>query len=339
VVKFELLADLEDVPAEAQIRFDGCSELGAVNLRGTGYAARDVEERTLRGDVDGTEVVVTLLTTGLAGYPLAKTHAARVRRAPKDLYDLVLVLLHHGPGGPVSAVEAIRRSFPGSRWLLPAPLSKKRWRRTLRRPMTLAVSCTPSRCSSTIRIWSGTSLPPTPSPPWGATAERSSLDGERLGLPPLALSCHGEQLSGPCQLTALLFEFAAQIGDEGQEAVRVAPQRSGVSGPLHLVSQQPPSLVAFSPSPPGGVLGGSGALLRLLDTPLSPLSAQSPVLSLLLGPLRLPASLGRLSTKGPRLVADRLGPGQLCPPPLAVGTLPLCLTRPFSRAPTRLPVA
>jgi len=146
-------------------------------------------------------------------------------------------------------------------------------------------------------------------------------------------------LPGPSQLTALLLEFAAQVGDEGQEAVRVVPQRSGVTGPLHLVSQQPLSLVAFSPGPLGGLLGGPGTLLRLLDTPLSPLSAQSPVLSLLLGPLRRPASIGRLSTKGPCLVADRLVPGQLCRPPPAVGTLPLCLTRPFSRAPTRLPVA
>jgi hypothetical protein len=89
-------------------------------------------------------------------------------------------------------------------------------------------------------------------------------------------------LPGHRELAALLLEFAAEIGDEGQEAVRVVAQRSGVTGPLHLVSQQPLSLVAFCASPLGGLLGGSGALLRLLDTPLSPFSAQSPVLSLLL---------------------------------------------------------
>ena len=36
VVKFELLADLHDQPAEATISFDACENLGAVNLRGTG---------------------------------------------------------------------------------------------------------------------------------------------------------------------------------------------------------------------------------------------------------------------------------------------------------------
>jgi hypothetical protein len=35
VIKFELLADLETYPAEAIIKFDGCADLGAVNLRGT----------------------------------------------------------------------------------------------------------------------------------------------------------------------------------------------------------------------------------------------------------------------------------------------------------------
>ena len=47
VVKFELLADLHDQPAEATISFDACENLGAVNLRGTGFAARDIEVREL----------------------------------------------------------------------------------------------------------------------------------------------------------------------------------------------------------------------------------------------------------------------------------------------------
>lgn len=51
VVKFELLADLDDVAAEATVTFDGCDQLGAVNLRGTGFAPRDVEVRELRARV------------------------------------------------------------------------------------------------------------------------------------------------------------------------------------------------------------------------------------------------------------------------------------------------
>jgi hypothetical protein len=48
VVEFELLADLDDQPAQVTISFDGCERLGAVNLRGTGFATRDHEVRILR---------------------------------------------------------------------------------------------------------------------------------------------------------------------------------------------------------------------------------------------------------------------------------------------------
>ena len=45
IVKFELLADLSDHAAGDTIRFNGCDQLGAVNLRGTGFAARDIAGR------------------------------------------------------------------------------------------------------------------------------------------------------------------------------------------------------------------------------------------------------------------------------------------------------
>ncbi len=51
VVKFELLADLPDQAAGAEIVFAGCESLGAANLRGTGFAARDVEVRQLTAKV------------------------------------------------------------------------------------------------------------------------------------------------------------------------------------------------------------------------------------------------------------------------------------------------
>lgn len=53
VVKFELLSDLEDTPAGATVRFDGCEALGAANLRGSRFAARDREVRALLPDGEG----------------------------------------------------------------------------------------------------------------------------------------------------------------------------------------------------------------------------------------------------------------------------------------------
>ncbi len=80
VIKFELLADLDDHPAESSVLFDDCARLGAVNLRGTGFAAGNFELRTFSGVVDGTPVDVQVRVASLAGYLLAKIHAARSRR-------------------------------------------------------------------------------------------------------------------------------------------------------------------------------------------------------------------------------------------------------------------
>lgn len=40
VIKFELLADLDDQPSPATLEFSECDNLGAANLGGTGFAAR-----------------------------------------------------------------------------------------------------------------------------------------------------------------------------------------------------------------------------------------------------------------------------------------------------------
>lgn len=64
VVKFELLADQEDRPADRVLRFDDCEELGAANVRGTGYAARDASEMDLNAAVDGVERTVRIRVTG-----------------------------------------------------------------------------------------------------------------------------------------------------------------------------------------------------------------------------------------------------------------------------------
>lgn len=111
VVKFELLADLDDQPNEATVQFDACDNLGAVNLRGTGFAARDVEVRTLTAKVGGVALTAEVNVSGLAGFLLAKAAAARSRRKPKDWYDIAFVLLHNDQGGPAQAADAVRAAF------------------------------------------------------------------------------------------------------------------------------------------------------------------------------------------------------------------------------------
>lgn len=111
VVKFELLADVDTAPAGATLSFDECDDLGAVNLRGTGFAARDVMIQELRPRIDGVEPVVEINVTGLAGYLLAKTAAAYSRRKRKDWYDLAFVLLHNDDGGPAAAADQVRARF------------------------------------------------------------------------------------------------------------------------------------------------------------------------------------------------------------------------------------
>ncbi len=110
-VKFELLADLPGEPAQAIIVFDDCDSLGAINLRGTGFAARDMERRTLTGRLGGVRLAADVNVAGLAGFLLAKVAAARERRKPKDWYDVAFVLLHNDAGGVESAVTRVLELF------------------------------------------------------------------------------------------------------------------------------------------------------------------------------------------------------------------------------------
>jgi hypothetical protein len=111
VVKFELLADLDTVAAGTVLAFDGCEQLGAVNLRGTKFAARDVVVTTLRSKVGEDLRIVDVHVTGLAGFLLAKAAAAHSRRKRKDWYDIAFVLLHNDAGGPRAAAAAVRGTF------------------------------------------------------------------------------------------------------------------------------------------------------------------------------------------------------------------------------------
>lgn len=113
VVKFELLADDQTVRSEEVLRFNECDALGAVNLCGTGFASRDVVTRRLSARVGDLKRTVEINATGLAGFLMAKTAAARERRKPKDWYDIAFVLLHNDAGGPEEAAKAILAQFPG----------------------------------------------------------------------------------------------------------------------------------------------------------------------------------------------------------------------------------
>ena len=103
VVKFELLTDQDDAPAGATVRFADCEQLGAANLRGTGWARTGLRSRGATRQDRGTDHRVEVNVTGIAGFLLAKLFAAHARRAPKDWYDIAVVLLHNEEGGPVAA--------------------------------------------------------------------------------------------------------------------------------------------------------------------------------------------------------------------------------------------
>ena len=111
IVKLELLADLQDRPANTEFLLKGCSDLGAVNLRGTGFASRDAEVRELEARVSGVMHHVEVNVTGLAGFLLAKVEAAFSRRGVKDWYDIAFVLLHSNAGGPSEVARLVRKRF------------------------------------------------------------------------------------------------------------------------------------------------------------------------------------------------------------------------------------
>ncbi len=110
-VKFELLADLDTERAGETIKFVDCDDLGAANLRGTGFATRDREVRTITADDHGIQRRADIYVTGLAGFLLAKTAAAYSRRKPKDWYDIAYVLLNNDYGDPVAAAERVWQVF------------------------------------------------------------------------------------------------------------------------------------------------------------------------------------------------------------------------------------
>lgn len=113
-IKFELLADDPHQRPGATLRFDACRELGAANLPGTGYAARDFAPRQLKAYDSGVLRQVNVNVTGLAGFLLAKVAAAYGRRKPKDWYDIAFVLLHNDDSNDPSEIAHRIRAVFGS---------------------------------------------------------------------------------------------------------------------------------------------------------------------------------------------------------------------------------
>lgn len=111
VVRFELLADLDDKPDQSILVFDRCDRLGAVNLRGSRFAALDLEVRELSAKIGGDLYTVEVNVSGLGGFLLAKARAAYSRRRRKDWYDIAFVLLHNDAGGPDEAAAAVLDRF------------------------------------------------------------------------------------------------------------------------------------------------------------------------------------------------------------------------------------
>ena len=114
LIKFELLADLDDQPNEAVVEFDDCDELGAINLRGTGYASRDTVIHTISAIDHGTLLRAEINVTGLAGFLLAKMAAAHGRRKEKDWYDIAFVLLNNDHGAAAAAARRVTAVFGAS---------------------------------------------------------------------------------------------------------------------------------------------------------------------------------------------------------------------------------
>lgn len=124
VVEFDLLTDREDMASNRIIKFEGCSHLGAANLRGTRFASLDIEVRKLEAVDEGQLKCVSARVAGLAGFLMAKTAAAHSRSKPKDWYDIAFVLLNNDLGGVEAAAARVKTVFPnvldgpGRTWLI-----------------------------------------------------------------------------------------------------------------------------------------------------------------------------------------------------------------------------
>lgn len=163
VIKFELLADLDDQPQNANVHFDSTDKLGAVNLRGTGYASRDYAPQTLVAYDQGARITAEVNVTGLAGFLLAKTAAAYGRHKPKDYYDIAFVLLTT-TRSTTSPVRSTRPTSSSNVWMPRSSCARRlrTWPRTS--PTTALKASRRTSSSSSSTTPTSTRRPPPPTP-------------------------------------------------------------------------------------------------------------------------------------------------------------------------------
>ncbi len=138
-VKIEFLCDLDTVREEELVVPVGCDRLRAVNLRGTGYVARDWRWEELHAaGPEGEPLSVRVRFAGLRGYLLSKSVAVRTRGAAKDYYDFAYVLIHNREGGPRQAAEMLMAGDRARPWRRSVPASLGR--------RTSRPAVTPNRC-------------------------------------------------------------------------------------------------------------------------------------------------------------------------------------------------
>jgi hypothetical protein len=110
-VKFELLADLDDHPAGATVHFAGCEQLGAANLRGTGYAARDTVIEELRANDHGHGATPKSTSPGWPASCSPNSPPRTAGTSRRTYYDIAFVLLHNDHGDAHAAAARVLEVF------------------------------------------------------------------------------------------------------------------------------------------------------------------------------------------------------------------------------------
>ena len=117
VAKFELLADLDGEPAGAVVHFDECDVLGAVNVRGTGFAARDYSSLTLQSRIGGVDYEVGVNIPALPASPSQKQRrlaaVARRRTGTKSPSFYCTILRRSGVRRGASQVSTSDTTWSG----------------------------------------------------------------------------------------------------------------------------------------------------------------------------------------------------------------------------------
>ncbi|TFD95249.1 hypothetical protein E3T61_01045 [Cryobacterium lactosi] len=115
IVVIELLCDVYDNRGQA-IALPGASQIAAMNLDGPAPALHEPVERLLyvsdavRAAYPDAPLDVTIRFASVGGYLLAKAAALVNRKAAKDYYDFMYVLLY-GDGGSAESARLLRDSL------------------------------------------------------------------------------------------------------------------------------------------------------------------------------------------------------------------------------------